>query len=135
MKQLRNRAFASFIFVFAAGVILMMLGAPPSEARSRIKDITDFEGIRANLLIGYGLVVGLNGSGDRLTNSIFTQQSLVRMLERLGVNTRGTTLTTQNVAAVMVTATMPAFARHGTRVDVTVSALATPPICSAARSW
>ena len=123
MKQLRNRIFASFIFVFAAGVILMMLAAPPSEARSRIKDITDFEGIRANMLIGYGLVVGLNGSGDRLTNSIFTQQSLVSMLERLGVNTRGTTLTTQNVAAVIVTATMPAFARHGTRIDVTVSAL------------
>ena len=100
-----------------------MLAAPPSEARSRIKDITDFEGIRANMLIGYGLVVGLNGSGERLTNSIFTQQSLVSMLERLGVNTRGTTLTTQNVAAVIVTATMPAFARHGTRIDVTVSAL------------
>ncbi|MDA0231200.1 MAG: flagellar basal body P-ring protein FlgI [Proteobacteria bacterium] len=100
-----------------------MLSAQPSEARSRIKDITDFEGIRANLLIGYGLVVGLNGSGDRLTNSIFTQQSLVSMLERLGVNTRGTTLTTQNVAAVMVTATMSAFSRHGTRIDVTVSTM------------
>src|SRR3546814_1886607 len=80
-------------------------------------------GVRDNLLVGYGLVVGLNGTGDTLTNTAFTEQSLIGMLERLGINTRGETLKTTNVAAVMVTATLPSFARQGTRIDTTVSAL------------
>ncbi|MFP4126408.1 MAG: flagellar basal body P-ring protein FlgI [Alphaproteobacteria bacterium] len=96
-------------------------GAGAVEAR--IKDIADFEGIRDNMLVGYGIVVGLNGSGDNLRNSGFTESSLVSMLERLGVNTRGTDLETNNVAAVMVTATLPAFARQGSRMDVSVSAM------------
>ncbi len=75
------------------------------------------------MLVGYGLVVGLNGTGDSLRNSVFTQESLVAMLERLGVSTRGTSLKTKNVAAVMVTATLPAFARQGSRLDINVSAL------------
>ena len=79
--------------------------------------------MRQNQLIGYGLVVGLNGTGDTLNNSPFTKQSLQAMLERLGVNIRGQTLRTGNVAAVMVTANLPAFATQGTRIDVTVSAL------------
>ncbi|KAB2855671.1 MAG: flagellar basal body P-ring protein FlgI, partial [Bauldia sp.] len=74
-------------------------------------------------LIGYGLVVGLNGTGDTLNNSPFTKQSLQAMLERLGVNVRGQTLRTGNVAAVMVTANLPAFGTQGTRIDVTVSAM------------
>ena len=123
MKQLRIRIISFLALSFAAGYLALSLAAGPSQAASRIKDITDFEGVRANLLIGYGLVVGLNGTGDSLTNSVFTQQSLVSMLERLGVNTRSATLVTQNVAAVMVTSTMPAFARHGTRLDVSVSAM------------
>ena len=99
-------------------------GLPASAgASSRIKDIVDVEGIRDNMLVGYGLVVGLNGTGDTLRNAPFTQQSLIGMLERLGVNTRGTTLKTANVAAVMVSANLPAFAAQGTRIDVTVSAL------------
>ena len=97
--------------------------APPAAAISRIKDIADFEGIRDNMLVGYGLVVVLNGTGDTLNNSPFTQQSLIGMLERLGVNIRDATLRTKNVAAVMVTARLPAFVRHGSRIDVTVSAL------------
>lgn len=94
-----------------------------AEAASRIKDIVDVEGIRDNLLVGYGLVVGLNGTGDTLRNAPFTQQSLTAMLERLGVNTRGSQLKTANVAAVMVTANLPAFSAQGSRIDVTVSAL------------
>ncbi len=91
---------------------------------SRIKDISDFEGVRDNQLVGYGLVVGLDGTGDSLRNSPFTRQSLEGMLERLGINTRDApNLNTQNVAAVMVTGNLPAFARQGTRIDVTVSAL------------
>ena len=92
-------------------------------ASSRIKDLASVEGVRQNQLVGYGLVVGLNGTGDSLNNSPFTKQSLQAMLERLGVNTRGANLRTVNVAAVMVTANFPAFGAQGTRVDVTVSAL------------
>ena len=95
----------------------------PSLALSRIKDLATVEGVRQNQLVGYGLVVGLNGTGDTLNNTPFTKQSLQAMLERLGVNTRGTNLRTANVAAVMVTANLPAFSTQGTRLDVTVSAL------------
>ena len=91
--------------------------------QSRIKDLTDIEGVRENQLVGYGLVVGLNGTGDTLNAAPFTRQSLQSMLERLGVNTRGQTLRTKNVAAVMVTANLPPFGTQGTRIDVTVSAL------------
>ncbi|MEI2383867.1 flagellar basal body P-ring protein FlgI [Breoghania sp. JC706] len=90
---------------------------------SRIKDIADFEGVRENQLIGYGLVVGLQGTGDTLNNTPFTKQSIQAMLERLGVNIRGTDLKTKNVAAVMVTANLPAFTTQGSRIDVTVSAM------------
>jgi flagellar P-ring protein precursor FlgI len=95
----------------------------PAHASSRIKDIIDFEGVRDNMLVGYGIVVGLNGTGDDLINSPFTKQSLVGMLERMGVNTRDVPLKTKNVAAVMVTATLPSFSRQGTRIDVSASAL------------
>jgi flagellar P-ring protein precursor FlgI len=97
--------------------------ALPSHAASRIKDIADFEGVRDNMLVGYGLVVGLNGTGDTLNQAIFTRESLIGMLERLGVNARDNSLRTANVAAVMVTGTLPAFARQGARIDVQVSAL------------
>ncbi len=93
------------------------------SATSRIKDLANIEGVRQNQLIGYGLVVGLNGTGDTLNNIPFTKQSLQAMLERLGVNIRGATIRTGNVAAVMVTANLPAFGTQGTRIDVTVSSL------------
>lgn len=116
-----------FIFmpiVFLA-ILMSYLVAMSSMARaeSRLKDIASFEGIRENMLMGYGLVVGLNGTGDKLKNSAFTEQSLIAFLERQGVNTRGTELKTQNVAAVTVTATLPPFARTGSKIDVTVSAM------------
>ena len=107
----------------ALATIMLLLPASPAGALSRIKDIADFEGVRDNMLVGYGLVVGLNGSGDTLNNAIFTRESLIGMLERLGVNARDTSLRTKNVAAVMVTATLPPFARQGGHIDVTVSAL------------
>ncbi|TVR08130.1 MAG: flagellar basal body P-ring protein FlgI [Salinarimonadaceae bacterium] len=97
--------------------------ARPLSSMSRIKDLAQVEGVRQNQLVGYGLVVGLQGTGDTLNNSPFTRQSLTAMLERLGVNTRGANLRTANVAAVMVTANLPAFSTQGTRLDVTVSAL------------
>ncbi len=97
--------------------------AQPTLAASRIKDIADFEGVRENMLVGYGLAVGLNGTGDTLNQAVFTRESLIGMLERLGVNARDNALKTANVAAVMVTATLPAFSRQGARIDVQVSAL------------
>ncbi|MBF0093225.1 MAG: flagellar basal body P-ring protein FlgI [Alphaproteobacteria bacterium] len=107
----------------AAGLVVGGMCAP-AEANSRIKDIADFQGVRENLLVGYGLVVGLNGTGDSDTMA-FTKESLIGMLERLGVNTRdqSSALKPKNIAAVMITATLPAFARQGSRIDVNVSAL------------
>ncbi len=107
----------------AVMTLAMLCANPAAHALSRIKDLVSVEGVRENQLVGYGLVVGLNGTGDTLNNTPFTRQSLQAMLERLGVNIRGANLRTANVAAVMVTANLPAFGTQGTRVDVTVSAL------------
>ena len=89
----------------------------------RLKDIMNFEGVRDNILVGYGLVVGLNGTGDNLRNSIFTEKGLIDFLERLGVNSKGGSINTKNVAAVMVTSTISAFSRTGGRIPVTISTI------------
>ena len=102
---------------------LVLPGQVTARPNSRIKDIVDVENVRANQLVGYGLVVGLAGTGDRIRNAPFTEESMQAMLERLGVNIRGTQMRSQNVAAVSVTATMPAFSRSGSRIDVQVSSL------------
>src|ERR1700679_3195785 len=113
-----------YIRLIALAVGVALAAAPmPVLAFSRVKDLVDVEGIRDNMLVGYGLVVGLNGTGDSLKNAPFTQQSLQTIVERLGVNTRGQTMQTKNVAAVMVTASLPAFAGQGSRIDVSVSAM------------
>jgi flagellar P-ring protein FlgI len=106
-------------------LLITLVAALPALAEVRIKDIADVEGVRENQLVGYGLVVGLNNTGDKLDNAVFTRESLIGMLERLGVNTRDQVakLSTKNVAAVMVTADLPAFARSGSRIDVAVSSL------------
>ncbi|MFZ5746619.1 MAG: flagellar basal body P-ring protein FlgI [Pseudomonadota bacterium] len=106
-----------------AAMLLALTMAQPAVAQTRIKDIVDVENVRPNQLVGYGLVVGLAGTGDRMRNSPFTEESMQAMLERMGVNVRGTNMKTQNVAAVSITATMPPFARAGSRIDVQVSAL------------
>jgi len=118
-------SFGTVLRKSVAVVCASLIALVPAEAYafSRIKDLVDVEGIRDNMLVGYGLVVGLNGSGDSLINAPFTQQSLITMLERLGVNARGETMQTKDIAAVMVTANLPAFAAQGTRIDVSVSAL------------
>jgi flagellar P-ring protein precursor FlgI len=89
----------------------------------RIKDLVDFDGVRGNDLVGYGLVVGLDGSGDGLRNAPFTEDIMTNILERLGVNVTGEQFRPKNVAAVLVTATLPPFARAGGQIDVTVSAI------------
>ena len=113
---------AAFLLLVAA---LAFLSPSHSHAQVRIKDIADVEGVRDNQLVGYGLVVGLNGTGDKLDSAVFTRESLIGMLERLGVNTRDQLgkLQTKNVAAVMVTANLPAFTHSGSRIDISVSAL------------
>jgi flagellar P-ring protein FlgI len=112
-----------FLLRALAGALLLAALSGPACALSRVKDLAAIEGVRQNQLVGYGIVVGLNGTGDTLNNIPFTKQSLQAMLERLGVNTRGATMRTQNLAAVMVTANLPPFAAQGTRMDVTVSSL------------
>lgn len=109
--------------LLSALVIAAAFMAGPALAKSRIKDIVAFEGVRENQLVGYGIVVGLNGTGDALRNAPFTKQTLEAMMERLGVNVRETNLNTKNVAAVMVTAKLPPFAAPGAQIDVTVSTL------------
>ncbi|MCK5546370.1 MAG: flagellar basal body P-ring protein FlgI [Rhodospirillaceae bacterium] len=104
-------------------LLLILSVWAPANAASRIKDISEFEGVRDNMLVGYGLVVGLNGTGDSLSDGHFTKQSLKSMLNRLGVKPTDGGLDSDNVAAVMVTSTLPPFAAKGARIDVTVSAL------------
>lgn len=89
----------------------------------RLKDLVEFDGVRGNDLVGYGLVVGLNGTGDGIGNAPFTEEIMSNLLERLGVNVAGEQYRPKNVAAVFVTAALPPFARAGGRIDVTVSAI------------
>ncbi len=121
----RRSPFASGLAggLAALAVLLLLAWSFPAQAQSRIKDIADFEGVRDNQLVGYGLVVGLNGTGDDLDSAPFTRESLIGMLQRLGISARDADLDTNNVAAVMVTADLRPFARQGTRIDITVSAL------------
>lgn len=111
------------LLLVAALCAVAWLSAGSAAAMPRIKDLASVEGIRQNQLVGYGIVVGLNGTGDTLNNAPFTRQSAQAMLERLGVNTRGANMRTANMAAVIVTATLPPFSTQGTKVDVTVSSL------------
>ena len=104
-------------------ILCAFLPGPGVTAPARIKDLVDIDGVRGNDLLGYGLVVGLNNSGDSLRNSPFTEDAIVNLLERLGVNVTGEQIRARNVAAVLVTATLPPFARAGSQVDVTVSAI------------
>ncbi|WP_395391296.1 flagellar basal body P-ring protein FlgI [Novosphingobium sp. BL-8A] len=119
---LKSRMRAPLI-ALAAVLALAAPGTAFADAQPRIKDIVDVENVRPNQLVGYGLVVGLQGTGDRIRNVPFTEETLQAMLERMGVNIRGDQMLTQNVAAVTVTATMPPFARSGSTIDVQVSAL------------
>ena len=109
----------TFVAIFMAAI----LRVDNCFAVSRIKDIADFEGVRDNQLIGYGLIVGLNGTGDNIKSVDFAKESLISMLDSVGVNARDGQIKAKNVAAVMVTANLPAFSRQGSRIDVTVSAL------------
>lgn len=123
----RNRQTVATLCL-AIGVIAMAVMGASGVARGagpeiRLKDLVEIEGVRGNDLVGYGLVVGLDGSGDGIRNAPFTEEALGNLLERLGVNVTGETFRTRNVAAVIVTAVLPPFARAGSRIDVVVSAI------------
>lgn len=112
------RRFLKYIAIFLSIAPFFAQATP-----IRIKDLVEFDGVRSNDLVGYGLVVGLNGTGDGLRNSPFTEEILTNILERLGINVTGEQFRPKNVAAVLVTASLPPFARAGSPVDVTVSAI------------
>jgi flagellar P-ring protein precursor FlgI len=120
---MKHWALKQALAAILAITTLVVPFVPAQAATARIKDIVNIEGVRDNQLVGYGLVVGLNGTGDSLNNSPFTKQSLQAMLERLGVNTAGENMRTANVAAVMVTANLPSFSTQGSRLDVNVASL------------
>lgn len=122
MKQIR-RTLSEMARLGVMAAILCAISLAAQASTSRIKDIVEIEGVRDNMLIGYGLVVGLNGTGDSINNSPFTRQSLIGMLERLGVSVRDQNFKTENVAAVMVTATLPPFSAQGSRIDISISSL------------
>ena len=111
----------AFITVLSLFIVSFMYGQ--AFAQSRLKDVVSVQGVRDNQLVGYGLVVGLNGTGDDLGSAVFTQESIIGMLERLGVNARVDGLNTENIAAVIITANLPAFGQAGERIDVSVSAI------------
>ena len=118
-------AFPRPLLTALAMLAAALLGGGSAAAGpvSRIKDIVDVENVRPNQLIGYGLVVGLQGTGDRTQNAPFTAETVQSMLERMGVNIRGDNMRTQNVAAVSVVATLPPFARSGSTIDVQIGAI------------
>jgi flagellar P-ring protein precursor FlgI len=109
--------------VFALGALALIPATAAMAAEVRIKDIADVQGVRGNDLVGYGLVIGLNGTGDTIRNSPYTEEALTNILERMGVNVQGTDFRPDNIAAVFVTATLPPFAREGSRIDVNVASI------------
>lgn len=108
---------------FLVGLVALVSTFASAQGAVRIKDIAQLEGIRDNQLVGYGLVIGLQGTGDTVRNAPFTEQAMQSMLDRLGINVRNQQLRTRNVAAVMVTADLPPFMNEGSRIDVTVSSM------------
>jgi flagellar P-ring protein precursor FlgI len=102
-------------------LLAFAISAPATPVR--IKDLVEFDGVRGNDLVGYGLIVGLNGTGDGIRNAPFTEEIMINILERLGVNVTGEQFRPENVAAVIVTSVLPPFARQGSQIDVTVSAI------------
>jgi flagellar P-ring protein precursor FlgI len=112
------RALLIVVLTFAA-----LIWPRLADANVRLKDLVEFDGVRSNDLLGYGLVVGLNGTGDGLRNAPFTEDTMSNILERLGVNVTGEQFRPKNVAAVIVTANLPPFSRAGGTIDVTVSAI------------
>src|ERR1700683_2245308 len=135
MTPLRDRGFFTVSFsdfypsnlatmkrTLCAAVLLFLLTSGGIASEARLKELISIEGVRDNQLIGYGLVVGLAGTGDR-AQTLFSPQSLANMLERMGVSVPSATMIVKNTAAVMITATLPPFAQPGTRLDAIAAAI------------
>ncbi|WP_189496186.1 flagellar basal body P-ring protein FlgI [Algimonas arctica] len=118
-RSFLHRTFSAL----ALGALALVPATATMAAEVRIKDIADVQGVRGNDLVGYGLVIGLNGTGDTIRNSPYTEEALTNILERMGVNVQGTDFRPDNIAAVFVTATLPPFAREGSRIDVNVASI------------
>ncbi len=119
---MNHNRFALLGFV----LLVALLAAVPQAGATRIKDLADIEGVRDNQLMGYGLVIGLNGTGDDIKKSVFTKQAIINMIKRMGMGIPPDVfrqMKTDNVAAVMVTAQLPAFARPGSAIDILVSSI------------
>ena len=112
--------------LFAALFVLHTLAVPGAQGAARLKELVSLEGVRDNQLMGYGLVVGLAGTGDR-RQSVFSAQSLTNLLERMGLTVSPTAIQVKNTAAVMLTATLPPYSQAGSRIDVTVAAIGDAP--------
>lgn len=112
-----------FALSLIASTLILFNSICVMAGEARIKDLVEFDGVRGNDLVGYGLVVGLNGTGDGLRNAPFTEEAMINLLERLGINVSGEQFRTRNVAAVLVTAVLPPFGRTGSKIDVTVSTI------------
>jgi flagellar P-ring protein precursor FlgI len=120
----RTPVISASLKLFSALFCAACLSAPATVHAERLKDLASIQGVRQNQLMGYGLVVGLDGSGDQTTQTPFTVQSVVSMLQQMGVNLpQGGTLQLKNVAAVIVTTSLPAFAQPGQTLDITVSSM------------
>src|SRR5215831_8338918 len=102
--------------------LALLIGGPPASAAIRIKELVTLEGVRDNQLMGYGLVVGLAGAGDK-RQTVFSAQSLTNLLERMGLSVPPAAIQVKNTASVMVTSTLPPFGQPGSRIDVTVAAI------------
>ncbi len=119
-----NRLFGRILAILSASLLVLAVLHVPAAHAERLKDLASWQGVRGNQLIGYGLIVGLDGTGDQTSQAPFTGQSLQSMLGQMGIQLpQGTNLQLKNVAAVMVTAQLPAFSQPGQQIDVTVSSL------------
>src|SRR5271168_2927471 len=108
------------LLIAVAGLIVPSL--TPAGGATRLKDLVSLEGVRDNQLIGYGLVVGLRGTGDT-RQTVFSAQSLTNLLERMGLTVTATAIQVKNTAAVMVTSTLPPYAQPGSKIDITIAAI------------
>lgn len=122
-SSIQKESFGLGLIILVVILAMILPGMPAKAAKVRIKDLVEFEGVRGNDLVGYGLVVGLNGTGDGIRNAPFTEETMSNILERLGVNVTGEQFRPKNVAAVFVTGTLPPFGRAGGQIDVTVSTI------------
>ncbi len=118
-----GRLVLIFALLLAIFPVVIYCQKSDADLNVRVKDLADIEGVRSNQLVGYGLVVGLNRTGDRVQQNIYARQTLQNLLERMGISTTAAGLKPENIATVLVTATLPPFARPGSKIDVTVSSI------------